>query len=255
MKDWSYEPAKDHEVPAIERFRSPKREKGLVGTLTHLVTMAMVEGYFRVYNRMRVVHGERLPKASPFVICANHASHVDALVLASVLPGSARETAYAVAAGDVFFTTVTSSALASLLVNALPLWRKKITTHALEELRTRLLDGHTSLILFPEGARSRDGGPQKFKPGIGMIVAGTAIPVYPCYIDGAFEAMPPGKRVPRPKKITVTVGEPLRFEGTPNTREGWNAVAAALRESIGRMAPVAWKAEGEAAGAAAAGEG
>lgn len=243
MKEWSYDTAKDHGVAPVDRFRSTKREAGLVSTAAHMATMSAVVAFFRTYHRLRVVNRERFPLKPPFVVCANHSSHFDAIILAAAMPPAARRVAYAVAAGDVFFTTATTSVLSSLLVNALPLWRKKVTTHALEELRGRLLEGHTGLILFPEGARSRDGGPLKFKPGIGMIVAGTSVPVVPCHIEGAFEAMPPGARVPRPAKITVRVGEPLRFEGASQDRAGWESVSSAIRASIGGMSPVKWPEE------------
>ena len=54
------------------------------------------------------------------------------------------------------------------------------------------------LILFPEGTRSRTGEMGPFKPGIGALVAGTAAPVVPCYLSGAFAAWPPTSRLPRP---------------------------------------------------------
>jgi 1-acyl-sn-glycerol-3-phosphate acyltransferase len=240
MKDWSYDTAKDHGVAPVERFRSTKREAGLISTLAHMATMSAVVAFFRTFHRMRVVNRNRFPLKPPFVVCANHSSHFDAIILAAAMPPQARAVAYAVAAGDVFFTSATTSVLSSLLVNALPLWRKKVTTHALEELRERLLEGHAGLILFPEGARSRDGGPLKFKPGIGMIIAGTSVPVVPCHIEGAFESMPPGARIPRPYKITVRVGEPLRFENVERNRQGWDSVSMAIRASIGAMSPKPW---------------
>lgn len=242
MKDWSYDTAKDHGVAPVERFRSTKREAGLISTLTHMATMSAMVGFFRTFHRMRVVDRGRFPLKPPFVVCANHSSHFDAIILAAAMPPQARAVAYAVAAGDVFFTTATSSVLSSLLVNALPLWRKKVTTHALEELRERLQEGHTGLILFPEGARSRDGGPLKFKPGIGMIIAGTSVPVVPCHIEGAFESMPPGAKIPRPYKITVRVGEPLTFETAERSRAGWESVSMGIRASIAAMSPKPWPA-------------
>ena len=107
-----------------------------------------------------------------------------------------------------------------------------MTTHALEELRERLERGDTGLILFPEGARSRDGSLQPFKSGLGRVVAATEVPVVPCAILGAFRAFPPGRRVPRPVRITVRVGQAMTFGSAPKSREGWDAAVVALREAV-----------------------
>jgi 1-acyl-sn-glycerol-3-phosphate acyltransferase len=88
------------------------------------------------------------------------------------------------------------------------------------------------LILFPEGARSRDGAMKPFKSGIGRIVAATSVPVIPCWIDGAFAAFPPGRWLPRPRKLVVRVGAPLTFADQPADREGCDAVAHRLREAV-----------------------
>jgi 1-acyl-sn-glycerol-3-phosphate acyltransferase len=115
------------------------------------------------------------------------------------------------------------------------MWRKNCGAHALAELRTRLVDEPCGLILFPEGARSRDGSLQPFKAGLGMLVAGTAVPVIPCYLSGAFQAFPPATRLPRPRKIRVRVGRPLVFESIPNAREGWEQIAGHARDAVRRL--------------------
>ncbi len=240
MRRWKYEAAHDLALPPRERMQSIRREKGMTTSISHALFMAGMWTYFRLYHRHTVIGREKLPTKTPFILCSNHTSHADSMALACALPPAVRLETYMVAAGDVFFSGPVMTAVSATLINALPLWRKKVTTHALEELRDRLVKGHNGLIIFPEGARSRDGKPGRFKPGIGMIVAGTDIPVYPCHIQGSFEVLPPGKSVPRPKKITVRVGDPLRFEKVANDRHGWEEVAAEIRAAIGTLAPEPW---------------
>lgn len=235
--DFNYDPAADLGITPVARLRSVRREQGLVSYLSHRAAAAVVAGYFGVYHRLTVIGRERLPLGPPFVVVANHASHADAMALQTALRPSARAVAFPVAAGDVFFTNAVGSLLSSLFINALPLFRKKVTTHALADLRARLSEGRTGLILFPEGARSRDGLPLPYKPGLGKLVAGTRVPVYPCHIDGAFEAMPPDAALPRPTRITVRVGEPATFESQPDTREGWEHVSAWAKERVLALAP------------------
>lgn len=230
--DWSYQPARDLGLGEVERFRSVSREPGLVSSTGHALAGLGLSSYFRGYHRMRVEGRSRFPAKPPFVVIANHASHLDALVLAAALPRPVRRTTYPIAAGDVFFETIASSALSGVFLNALPLWRKKVTRHALDDLRERLVAGDCSYILFPEGARSRDGQPLPFKSGIGHLIAGTPVPVVPCHISGAFEAFPPDSRFPRPRTLRVRVGEPIVFEATPNERAGWQEVAETLRVAV-----------------------
>lgn len=229
---WEYKPAADLNVPPLERFRSVRREAGLLSWCAHHAAGAALRTYLALYHRLRITGAEHLPRSAPFVLVANHASHLDALILSATLPRVVRGVTYPVAAGDVFFTTLATSVLSSLFINALPLWRKKATAHALEDLRERLGAGDCGFILFPEGSRTRDGVLQVFKPGIGRLVCGTQVPVVPCYLQGAFRALPPGASVPRPRRITVRVGHPLSFASAPNERAGWNLAASEIRRAI-----------------------
>jgi 1-acyl-sn-glycerol-3-phosphate acyltransferase len=94
------------------------------------------------------------------------------------------------------------------------------------------MEGNTGLIIFPEGTRSRDGSMSEFKPGLGMLVAGSSVPVIPCHIAGSFQAMPPNCTIPRPEKLRVRVGPPLTFANQPDGREGWVRVARETEDAV-----------------------
>jgi 1-acyl-sn-glycerol-3-phosphate acyltransferase len=232
VEPWTYEPAKDLELAPLERARSLKRESGLISTAGHLGWRFVTSSFFRLYHRLSVEAHSPLPAEPPFVMIANHTSHLDALMLASVLPYRLCDRVFPVAAGDVFFTTPVMSLFAATLINALPMWRKNCGSHALAELRKRLVDEPCGLILFPEGTRSRDGSLLPFKAGLGMLTAATAVPVIPCYLDGAYQAFPPTARWPRPGKIRLKVGHPLVFESIPNARDGWEHIAKECRAAV-----------------------
>jgi 1-acyl-sn-glycerol-3-phosphate acyltransferase len=117
------------------------------------------------------------------------------------------------------------------------MWRKKCGPHALAQLRRRLLEEPCAYVLFPEGARSRDGKMSPFKPGLGMLVAGTDVPVVPCHLDGCFQALAAEQRCPRPRRIRLRIGEPLNDAAVPNDRGGWLQVAAATEERVKALAP------------------
>jgi 1-acyl-sn-glycerol-3-phosphate acyltransferase len=228
VEPWKYKPALDLHLSPRERARSPLRESGLSHTAGHLAWLAFMKVHLRIYHRLSVTGRSQVPREPPFVLISNHSSHLDALALASLLPWKLCDRVFPVAAGDVFFETPLVSMFASRLVNALPVWRKNCGPHAMRELRDRLLGEPCGYIIFPEGTRSRDGKMQPFKAGLGMIVAGTGVPVIPCHLSGSFEALPPGCRFPRPKKVRLAVGSPLVFKDATEDKEGWSRI---VRES------------------------
>jgi 1-acyl-sn-glycerol-3-phosphate acyltransferase len=236
MDHWDYKPAADIGLPWRERVSSLKRETGLLGLGTRHLWRGALRLYFRLWHRLRIDGAENLPREAPFIVIANHSSHLDALALSIALPARFADCIFPLAAGDTFFTGTGSSAFAAIALNALPIWRRKTRPEHLATLRERLAQQACIYILFPEGTRSRDGAMAAFKPGLGCLVAGTAIPVVPCYIDGAFAAFPPHARTPRAHRIAVRIGAPLRFAATANERVGWHAVAAETERAVRALA-------------------
>lgn len=234
---WRYDSARDLGLSDSERARSVRREVGLLTTVMTTLRWVVVRCYLRLLHRLQVEGKELLPKGLPIILVANHSSHLDALTLASVLSVEQNRRVFPVAAGDHFFETRVVALFTSLLMNALPIWRKNCGAHALEELRARLGDvpEPCGYILFPEGTRSRSGEMAKFKPGIGRLVAGTNVPVVPCYLAGAHAAFPPDRRWPRPGKVVLKIGEPLVFAEMPNDKAGWRQVADLLEQQVRRL--------------------
>lgn len=216
----------------MKRLGSTRREPGLIEGIGNRLWAAITWVYFRLWHRLGVTGVERLPKGLPFVIIANHASHLDALVLATVVPWRLRRGIFTIAAGDAFFIGPAWAAISAVFLNALPMWRRKVVRHDLQTLRTRMVEDGCGYIFFPEGTRPDDGQMVKFKSGLGMMMAGTPVPVVPCRIRGAFESLSREQRFPRPRRITVAIGDPISFADLPNDREGWELVARHAEEAV-----------------------
>ena len=91
-------------------------------------------------------------------------------------------------------------------------------------------------IIFPEGGRTRTGSMMPFKHGLGMLVAETNVPVVPCGLIGSFEALPPNRKVPRPLKLKLVIGDQLEFASTSNDRAGWSLIATSVESSVRKLA-------------------
>jgi 1-acyl-sn-glycerol-3-phosphate acyltransferase len=232
MDPWELQPARDTGLTPAERFRSVRRESGLLEGITHHACFSLMRIYFATAHRLTIAGREKLPPQGPFILAANHCSHLDALALGVALTPRHREHAFPIAAGDVFFQSNVSSTFSAIMLNALPMWRKNCGPHALADLRRKLQEGKAIFIIFPEGGRSRDGSMKPFKHGLGMLVAETNVPVVPCGLTGAFEALPPGRKLPRPVAIKLAIGDPLQFVSTANDRTGWSQIAASVESSV-----------------------
>ena len=237
MEDWQFKPAGDLGLPVDEAFKSLQRESGLIASVMHWGWWTLVQTYMTVWHRLTVEGREYLPRKPPFVLVANHASHLDALVLAASLDWRLRDQIFPIAAGDVFFTSPAMSAFSALMLNALPMWRKRCGPHALNELKRRLVEEPCSYILFPEGQRTRTGEMLPFKAGLGMMIAGTDVPIIPCYLYGCFEALRPETKWPKPIPIRIRIGPPLNFASIPNRREGWEQIATDLQSAVKALGP------------------
>jgi 1-acyl-sn-glycerol-3-phosphate acyltransferase len=232
MEPWQLQPARDTGLTPAERFRSVRRESGLLESLAQQAWFSTLRFYFSLIHRLTVTGRDKLPLNGPFVLAANHCSHLDALILGAALKPRHRERAFPIAAGDIFFQTTAVSVFSAIVLNALPMWRKNCGPHALAELRRKLQEEKAIFIIFPEGGRTRNGSMMPFKHGLGMLVAETNVPVVPCGLFGTFEALPANRKVPRPVKIKLTIGAPLEFAGVPNNREGWSQIVRSVESSI-----------------------
>lgn len=157
----------------------------------------------QILFRLRVIGRENFNVEGPAIIAANHQSYLDPPLIGVAFPGEL----HYLARNTLFKNRLANWILTE--VNAIPVDRDRGDVGAIRAVLKLLKDGHRTVI-FPEGTRTLTGQIQKARPGIGMIIAKTLVPVIPARIFGSFESWPKnGKFKPHP--ITVIVGKPIRF--------------------------------------------
>jgi long-chain acyl-CoA synthetase len=71
------------------------------------------------------------------------------------------------------------------------------------------MDRGYSVLVFPEGSRTRDGKMHPFMDGVGLLAKNLDVPIVPLKIDGLYEVKKEGRRFAAPDQIKVTIGEPI----------------------------------------------
>ncbi|MAF13223.1 hypothetical protein CMK11_22445 [Candidatus Poribacteria bacterium] len=150
---------------------------------------------------------QNLPTDGPFIIAANHASHLDSAAIISLMGRSARDL-HVLGAKDYFFDWRPKGWIVSTCLNVLPFDRHENFLRSLG-LSQRAVQMGRSLLIFPEGTRSRTGELAEFKPGLGLLALELGVPIVPTYIEGTYAALPVGRLVPRPAPVRVTFGQAM----------------------------------------------
>jgi 1-acyl-sn-glycerol-3-phosphate acyltransferase len=170
---------------------------------------------------------ENLIEEGPAIMAANHQSYLDPPLVGI----TCRNEIYFLARKTLFEKKLLGSLISR--VNALPVDLSRGDLAAIRTIINLLKEGHRTAI-FPEGTRSLDGNIQQARPGIGMIIAKTLVPVVPIRIFGSFEAWPKRGKI-RPHPITVVVGKPMRFvkeEFGGHNRESYQKISERVLAAI-----------------------
>jgi 1-acyl-sn-glycerol-3-phosphate acyltransferase len=194
---------------------------------------------YRFYFRWRVFHPERVPLDGPVILASNHESFLDPMLVGA---GLERDINY-LARESLFRYPGIGALLRSW--NSVPVDRDGGGAAGLRAILDRLLAGG-AIILFPEGTRSRDGQLQKARSGIGLTVIKSDALVIPVRVFGTYEAFGRHMKLPRPRRVAVKYGEPMRFEklraeartcSKPRLKEIYQQVADEIMATIGKLQP------------------
>lgn len=182
------------------------------------------------------------------IIIANHSSHFDTPVVLSSLPGRLRAKTLVAAAADKFYASRRKRTWwYSLFHNTFPVHRGGGTKQL--EYPLSLLKRGWSILIYPEGGRSKSGQVQRFKHGPAIMAMQAGVPVIPVYIEGLRNVMPKGQREPQPAAVSARIGAPVSLAGITSIPEATAALENAMRALAGVPPHRAQAAEGTLAAA------
>ncbi len=164
---------------------------------------------FKLYFRLDISGEENLPQ-SPCIIAPSHQSMLDGFILAAALPYAVLKKSFFLAYegefGKSFMRPVARNGqLVMINVN----YNLKTS---MQRAAVPLNEGE-NVVIFPEGARSRDAKLLPFKRYYAILAKELNVPIVPVLLDGTFEAMKAGKLFPRPAKVRVEYLRPVYPDG------------------------------------------
>jgi long-chain acyl-CoA synthetase len=189
----------DPEVLALARPQ-PIRE-----TVLYLLTrMAGLFSYDRF--RLRVTGLEKLPRHGPFLLCPNHQSFIDGLIMSGVLPWNIFRDLFFVGTSEIFGTGY---------MRTLARWLRVMVVDPDANLIPAMRAGMFGLrhgrvlVLYPEGQRSIDGTPKIFKKGAAILAIHAQVPIVPVAIEGFQEVWPRGKSFQKFAPLQIAFADPI----------------------------------------------
>jgi 1-acyl-sn-glycerol-3-phosphate acyltransferase len=161
--------------------------------------------------RPRVEGLEHIPAEGPAIIAGNHLSFSDHFLMPMMLP---RRITF-LAKSEYFTGRGLKGRLTAAFfrgVGQIPVDRSggRASEAALRSGLAVLRKGKL-LGIYPEGTRSHDGRLYRGRTGVASLALDAAAPVIPCAMVGTFEVQPPGRLVPRIKRVVIRFGAPLDF--------------------------------------------
>jgi 1-acyl-sn-glycerol-3-phosphate acyltransferase len=184
-----------------------------------------VRGLARLYLGLRLEGTQHIPGVGPVVIVPNHQTYADPVLI--TIP--VRRPIYYMAWSQLFDVPGLSWMIRRL--RAFPVEIEARDPRATREA-VRLLQAGEAVMIFPEGSRSLDGSIGRFKPGAFRLAVSVGAPILPVTIEGGHAAWPPGRRLPRRGKLTITYHPLVYPDGAREPRDRARELAERTRAVI-----------------------
>lgn len=172
--------------------------------------------------RLEVLGQELVPVDGPVIFMGNHQGNFDINALTLAIP---RQFSW-IAKEELFRIPLFGKAMKR--AGYIPLDRSdgRKALKSMKLAAERIAAG-TSVVIFPEGTRTKDGSLLPFKRGAFMLAAKAGVPIVPFTINGSRKINPRNRIELRPGTISVTFGAPIQSKGVPEAE-----LVARVREAV-----------------------
>jgi long-chain acyl-CoA synthetase len=178
---------------------------------------------------------ENLPEKGPYLLCSNHQSYLDPLLMASVLPWRVFRDTFALGTSDIF---------GQGFMRRLARWARVVVLDPDANLVPAMRAGAYGLsqkrilVLYPEGERSDTGNPTVFRKGAAILSIHEQAPIVPVAVEGFYEAWPRHKKFPKFNDLRLVFGKPIQ---PPPVSEAGEAEYDRLTEKLKSTVVEMWE--------------
>lgn len=165
---------------------------------------------------LNVRHKQKLLLQAPAIVVANHNSHLDTLVLASLFPLKLLKLVRPVAAADYFLKNKFLAWFSQEVIGIIPINRASKISREIDPLDEcyRALGNKEILLLFPEGSRGEPEKLSEFKKGIAHLAEHySQVPIVPVFMHGLGKVLPKGELILVPFFCDVFIGDAIYWPG------------------------------------------
>jgi long-chain acyl-CoA synthetase len=186
---------------------------------------------------------ENLPEKGPYLLCSNHQSYIDPVVMGSVLPWRLFRNTFALGTSDIF---------GQGLMRRLARWIRVVVLDPDANLIPAMRAGAfglrqgSVLVLYPEGERSDTGKPRVFRKGAAILSIHEQAPIVPVAIEGFYDAWPRHQKWPKLANLRLVFGKPIVPPPESEASEAaYEKLTAELKERVVGMWQELRRAEGK----------
>ncbi len=194
---WSAVLKEDPTDPAALAVIKPRP---IIDRLIFLFTRIVKLVWRRFGGGIEVEGVGNIPREGPYLLCSNHQSFIDPLILLAVLPLRIIMRLFAVGTSEIFGS--------GFMLRVARLARTVVVDPDANLGAFGLRHG-MGLVLYPEGERSIDGTPKTFKKGAAILSIHLQVPIVPIAVDGIYDAWPRGKSFQKLAPIKIKIGKPM----------------------------------------------
>jgi long-chain acyl-CoA synthetase len=213
-------------VPLEEFFNA---DRGIIKRTGIRIAQSFVSLIMRVVYRVRVEGLHKIPKRGPILICPNHQSYIDPILIFALVPGSVLDRLVFVGFGEIFRRPPLS--WISRPARLIPTGSAGTLGESLK-LSYESLKRGMAVCIFPEGGRTTTGKIMPPRLGTGILSVEAQAPVVPILIEGAINTLSrvhPEFKLPR---VQIIVGDPIYPPAGGNSGELYQEVVDRWKESV-----------------------
>ncbi|MCL2688349.1 MAG: 1-acyl-sn-glycerol-3-phosphate acyltransferase [Chitinispirillia bacterium] len=166
--------------------------------------------------KIKIIGKEKLDPSERYVFISNHQSALDIPIIYTGVGGQISF----IAKKELFKIPVFGWGMSAIGHIAIDRSNSRRALDSMNKAVEKLQKENISLVLFPEGTRSKDGKVGEFKTASFTLAIKSGVKIVPVGIKNAIACLPPNSLRVRPGKVTFEIGDPIALEDIEGKSKG-----------------------------------